>query len=123
MTAAEYRRYFISSFLAVIIIFSALAGFVYINNKAESVLHSPKEITAASETEIASMGGEELHYSLEFLLGLGDIVRGFSPYFALVIGFFVLICEVVSEAAVLHFQHFGSVVFLFGKLLLVKKLI
>jgi len=97
LTEAQFRRYFIASFLAVIMIFTALAGAVYINSKAESVLSASKEITAASE--YSPMGGEELHYSLEFALGLGDIIRGFSPYFALIIGVFVLICDGVSNAA------------------------
>lgn len=105
MTEAAFRRCFIASFLATLMIFSALAGFVYINNKAESVLTMPKENTAASEA--APTGGEEMHHSLEFALGLGDIIRGFSPYFAVVIGIFVLICDVVSNAVpMLCIQHF-----------------
>ena len=105
MTEAAYRRCFTASFLATIMIFLALAGFVYINDKAESVLSAPKENTAISEA--APNDGEEMHYSLEFALGLGDIIRGFSPYLALVIGVFVLICDGISNAVpMLSIQHF-----------------
>lgn len=96
MSYAAYKRYFTASFLATIMLFAALAGFVYINDKAESVLSAPKQNTA--ESEVIPTDGEDMHNSLEFVLGLGDIVRGFSPYLALAIGVFVLICDGVSNA-------------------------
>lgn len=96
MSYAEYKRYFIASFLATVMLFAALSGFVYINDKAESVLSAPKQNTA--ESEMVPTDGEDMHYTLEFALGLGDIIRGLSPYLALAIGVFVLICDGVSDA-------------------------